>query len=149
MARITIDIIRALRLTADQLERSTTYQWGHMGACNCGFLAQQVTKLTKKEIHSIALQGHGDWNEQLNDYCPTSGLPFDGIITALLSHGFDIDDLRHLENLSDPAVLRFARRVFSRNSKPDAVTYLRHWASLLEVSLLERVTVVIDAFEEV
>jgi hypothetical protein len=34
-----------------------------MGACNCGFLAQEITHLRKAEIHSRAMQSTGDWNE--------------------------------------------------------------------------------------
>src|ERR1700749_5176944 len=105
MARPSFEIIEALRSAAKELDKSGAYQWGHMGACNCGFVAQEITKLTEAEIHRRALMGHGDWTEQLNDYCATSGLPFDDIISELLNSGFSKTDLQHLERLSDPAVL--------------------------------------------
>jgi hypothetical protein len=100
MARVSTHVIEALRNTTAKLEQSNEYQWGHMGSCNCGFLAQEVTHLSKKEIHTRAMMQHGDWSEQLNDYCPTSGLPMDDVISELIAFGFDSDDLKHLERLS-------------------------------------------------
>jgi hypothetical protein len=135
MARVTVDVIQALRNTASRLEKSNVYQWGHMGSCNCGFLAQEITRLNKVEIHQRAMQRYGDWNEQLRDYCPTSGLPMDDLISEMLAFGFDTDDLKHLERLSDGRVLRqlpLEHRNLSRNVKSDVVLYLRTWASLLE-----------------
>ena len=56
MAAPSIELIKALRNTANSIERSQHYQWGHMGSCNCGFLAQEITKMTKAEIHARAMQ---------------------------------------------------------------------------------------------
>lgn len=142
MARQTLPIIDALRATAAKLQASGIYQWGHMGACNCGFLAQEITKLRKDEIHHRAMQRHGDWNEQLNDYCPTSGLPMDDLISELLAFGFDINDLKHLERLSDPKVLRALppeHRNLARNIKNDVVLYLHTWANRIEAQMLATV----------
>jgi hypothetical protein len=142
MAKLSLDIINVLRLTAVQIEKSENYQWGHMGACNCGFLAQQVTHLTKSEIHQRALQSHGDWNEQLNDYCPTSGLSFDNVITQLLDYGFDIDDLKQLENLGNKEVrIELPGIQLRRNVKKDVILYLQTWAGLMEKALLNRIDI--------
>ncbi len=136
MARASNEVISILRRTAGQIRQSPDYQWGHMGACNCGFLAQQVTGLSKAEIHRGAMQGSGDWNEQLNDYCPTSGLLFDNIISALLLSGFDSDDLKKLENLSDPEILsRLSRTHLNRSNRDDVSLYLETWAAILEERL--------------
>jgi hypothetical protein len=51
------------------------------------------------------MEGNGDWNEQLNDYCPTSGLRMDRVIEQIINAGFDIHDLKNLERLSDPVIL--------------------------------------------
>ncbi len=142
MARSSLQLIDALRATALKLHGSNLYQWGHMGACNCGFLAQEITHLRKEEIHTRAMQSHGDWNEQLNDYCPTSGLPMDDLISELLVFGFDIDDLKHLERLSAPKVLQTLtpdKRNLTRNIKADVVLYINTWADLLEAELLNDV----------
>lgn len=136
MTKVSEEIITVLRSTAEQLMASPDYQWGHMGACNCGFLAQEVTRLSKGEIHKRAMQGYGDWNEQLNDYCPTSGLLFDDVITALLSAGFDVDDLKNLETLSSPEVLgRLNGLHLLQNRKEDVALYLNTWADVLENDL--------------
>jgi hypothetical protein len=142
MAKATIETITLLRRTADALQKSEYYQWGHMGACNCGFLAQQVTLLSKGEIHARALQRYGDWNEQLNDYCPSSGLLFDDIISSLLQAGFDIVDLKQLETLSDPSVVTATGiGLLSRNSKQHVLLYIRTWATLLEERFLNELAV--------
>ncbi len=143
MATISIELIQALRNAAKKIEASNQYQWGHMGLCNCGFLAQEITNLRKEEIHTRAMQRLGDWNEQLNDYCPTSGLPMDDLISEMLTFGFDSDDLKHLERLSDSEVLSalpLAERNLKQNIKADVVTYLNTWAKVLESKLIERIT---------
>lgn len=144
MAKSTPDIVALLRKTAQAIAKSEDYQWGHMGSCNCGFLAQEITHLKKHEIHARAMQGHGDWNEQLNDYCPASGLPMDDLISAMLDIGFDVDDLRHLEKLSDPAILRLipdGQRNLKHNYKNDVVMYVTMWADLLEQAMLDQISV--------
>jgi hypothetical protein len=140
MAKANLNVIRALRLAAHALEASSSYQWGHMGSCNCGFLAQVVTSYTKEEIHRRAMLGFGDWSEQLNDYCPVSGRPFDDVISALIDLGFDADELRHLEKLSDPKILcefPAEQRNLSHNVKAHAVKYMKVWAEQLEGELIK------------
>lgn len=142
MARNIPSVINALKETARALVNTGDYQWGHMGSCNCGFLAQQITHLKKNEIHSYAMQRYGDWNEQLNDYCPTSGLAIDDLISEMIGFGFDADDLRHLERLSDQRVLHSLpedRRNLSFNVKADVIVYLNAWASLLEEDCLNEI----------
>jgi hypothetical protein len=142
MAKANNEIILVLRKTAKELSKASTYQWGHMGSCNCGFLAQQITKMSSKEIHSKAMQKHGDWNEQLNDYCPTSGLLMDDLISQMLDFGFDSDDLKHLEKLSDKKILRclpVEERYLQHNNKNDVIKYLETWAAMLEQSLIKNI----------
>ena len=140
MAKASWEVVQVLRKAAIKIASSPHYQWGHMGACNCGFLAQEITHLTKAEIHRRALLGHGDWSEQLNDYCPVNGLPFDDVISELIEFGFDSADLRHLEKLSDPKILNrlpVAERHLIHNQKCDVVKYLTVWANFLEEQLLQ------------
>ncbi len=60
VAHLSILLVDLLRQTARALESSHDYQWGHVGSCNCGFLAQQMSALQKSEIHAYAMQRHGD-----------------------------------------------------------------------------------------
>ncbi|QDA61790.1 hypothetical protein [Hymenobacter jejuensis] len=140
MAKSTLSVIQALRDTAQRLASQAPYQWGHMGSCNCGHLAQTITHLPKGEIHARAMQRYGDWERQLIDYCPTSGLPIDHTIDEMLALGFTRTDLTHLERLSDPAIrslIPFERRnALRHNQRDDVVLYLRTWADLLENQLL-------------
>lgn len=142
MAYASLHLIEVIKQTATSLESSQLYQWGHMGACNCGFLAQQITKQRKEEIHTKAMERHGDWSEQLNDYCPTSGLLFDDLVSELLANGLSLEDLKHLERLSDPTILRSLpphERNLVHNKKEDVIKYLKQWAALLEESLLSSI----------
>ena len=144
MAKATFEVIQALRNTSGRLKISNDYQWGHMGSCNCGFLAQEITHLRKDEIHSRAMCRYGDWSEQLNDYCPTSGLLMDDLISEMLAFGFDRDDLIHLERLSHPAVIAKAKvgeRTFQHNLKEDAIRYLNLWADMLENEMIDKIKV--------
>lgn len=143
MARPNLDLIAALRRTACKIEQGSPYQWGHMGSCNCGNLAQEITKLTKAEIHAHALaNGRGDWNEQLNEYCPTSGLPMDLLINEMIDAGLDSDDLKHLERLSDRRILNRLpenKRHLRHNYRDDVVLYISEWANMLEEQLLSTI----------
>lgn len=142
MARADLKIIQALRNTAKRLNEGSPYMWGHMGSCNCGNLAQEITKLSKADIHAYAMRGKGDWSEQLNDYCPGSQLPMDLLIFELLSFGFSTEDLQALEYLSNPTVLErlpLEKRHLRRNYKDDVVVYLNEWANMLEEQLLDQI----------
>lgn len=135
MARSTVELLRALRVTADRIAGPARYQWGHMGQCNCGHLAQTLTATGGQAIHRSALEREGDWSEQMVEYCPDSGLRIDDIITTMLAAGLELADLRHLERLSDPAVLALVSAEhlpLRRNRRADAVLYLRAWSELLE-----------------
>ena len=152
MAHASSEIIDLLRNTAKKIEGSDTYQWGHMGLCNCGFLAQEVTHYSKVEIHQRAMQRHGDWSEQLNDYCPTSGLPMDDLISELIAFGFESDDLKNLEKLSDRTILShlpFKDRDLKYNSKKDVVKYLNTWATTLEDDFLKKIIITLSNMKEV
>lgn len=142
MAKANPNLIAALRRTAINLQKNAPYQWGHMGSCNCGHLAQELTGFNKKEIHARALRSRsGDWNEQLIDYCPTSKLPLDEVVSEMLAAGLDREDLMHLEKLSDPLILKSLspdRRNLQHNKRQDVVLYLETWASLLEEIWVKR-----------
>lgn len=135
MAKANPKLIEAIEKTAAKLSGGSAYQWGHMGVCNCGNLAQELTKFTKAEIHRFAMQRFGDWNEQLIEYCPTSGLPMDLMISKMLDFGLTLDDLAHLERLSDREILaqiaKEKRDQMNKNSKEDVILYLETWSKIL------------------
>ena len=141
MAKPNPQLISAIERTVLKLQTGVPYEWGHMGACNCGNLAQELTKLTKGEIHQYAMQRHGDWNEQLIDYCPTSGYPMDLMISKMIDAGLSIDDLAHLERLSDQTILRKIpkerRDKMNQNSREDVILYMQTWANLLREKWVE------------
>ena len=144
MAKATPVLIEALRKTAKKLEKGARYQWGHMGCCNCGNLAQELTSLTDKEIHDYAMKRHGDWEEQVIDYCPTSGYPMDLLITRLLDAGLTTIDLQHLERLSDKNVLsriKGEKRHLKHNQRDDVVLYLKSWSDLLEEEITDQIQI--------
>lgn len=142
MAKPRLELIQALRQTARKIAASTHYQWGHMGSCNCGHLVQEVTQLTRAEIHEYAMRTRGgDWSEQALDYCPTSGYLMDQVISIMLDAGLEVEDFRHLERLSDRAVLRRLpekSRFLQHNQREDVAIYLHAWAGLLEEQWLSQ-----------
>jgi hypothetical protein len=142
MAHANPELIQALRRTA-QKSIGNPYQWGHMGSCNCGNLAQELTQLSKAQIHEFAMQGRGDWREQVEEFCPTSGLPMDLLIADMLNHGLTTSDLQNLERLSDKKVLAripLERRDKMRhNYRDDVMLYLNEWANQLEEELLPNI----------
>ncbi|AMS27214.1 hypothetical protein AEM51_09495 [Bacteroidetes bacterium UKL13-3] len=147
MARPSLLIIEALRKTAKNIQNGKPYEWGHMGSCNCGNLAQTLLNISKSDIHRYAMEKVGDWSEQLNDYCPTSGLPMDQLIFGLLEKGFSTTDLKNLEYLSDQAIIEALGRGHLRNNNlTDVVDYLNAWANLLEADWIQ--TVPMPAFQK-
>ncbi len=144
MARPTPELIEALRRTARSLKNGAHYQWGNMGGCNCGNLAQELTKLTKDDIHRYAMQGYGDWSEQVEGYCDTSFMPIDLVISEMLGAGLTIEDLQNLERLADKEVLsRFPtdiRQHLKHNNRADVIAYMNAWAEMLEEQFLEKIT---------
>lgn len=143
MARPNPELIDALRRTARKLKDGAPYQWGHMGGCNCGNLAQELTRLNKDQIHRYAMERYGDWNEQVDDYCTTSEMPIDLIINEMLNAGLALEDLKHLEKLDDREILRqlpLEARHLRHNVRDDVVLYMNTWADLLEEKLLQKIT---------
>ncbi len=139
MARATRELILALRKTVIRLRSGEPYQWGHLGACNCGHLAQTLTKLPKGEIHRAALARVGDWGDVSRGYCATSGLKVDSIIKSMIAAGLNLNDIEYLENLSDRAVLRHmgvGPEGLKHNVRDDVIAYMEAWAKLLEAQLL-------------
>jgi len=132
MATPNHELIGALRVTAERLAGDSTYQWGHMGMCNCGHLAQAITGLTPAEIHSSALAREGDWEQQAKDYCPASGQLIDHVLAAMFAIGLHRDDVKNLEKLADHEVVRRMGRYPRHNRREDVVDYMRTWASMLE-----------------
>lgn len=137
MARPNLKLIRAIRNTVRKLVHNAPYQWGHMGSCNCGLLVQEMTRVSKADIHSFAMQSEGGWTDQSRAYCPTSGLPMDLLIGTMLDYGLEIKDFEYLENLSDPKILRIIGLPHLRfNLRKDVIRYMETWAGLMEQELL-------------
>lgn len=145
MAKPTLELITALRATADRIENGVKYQWTHMGSCNCGHLAQTLTNYSKATIHKMALETAGDWSEQAREFCSASGYPIDEILTKMVKAGLNVHDIADLERLSDDKI---AREVIARHpdyalpldfrSREQTVAYMRTWADQLETSWRER-----------
>jgi uncharacterized protein YjiS (DUF1127 family) len=129
---MSANLVLALRVAADRIEAGALYQWGHMGQCNCGHLAQVVTTKTSAEIHQAALRRQtGEWTEFAQDVCSTSGSLIDDVLDALLDIGLSRDDIGHLENLSDDRVVAIVGRRLVRHDSRDAVLYFRTLADVL------------------
>lgn len=131
-------LVAILRETAHRLSDGADYQWSHFGRCNCGQLVQTVTRLSPAEIHANSACELTEWSEIPEDYCAGTGLRLEYILDRLRELGFDRDDLRHLEDLSDPRVLHAlpgGHRWLQRHQRNDVVAYFLSLASVLEREL--------------
>ncbi|MBC7627526.1 hypothetical protein [Ferruginibacter sp.] len=144
MAQATIELINALRLTADNLRKGAYHSWGHHGACNCGNLVQSVTQFTKEEILEYAHTGTGEWTELAIEFCPTTNAPLTLVFNKLEQIGLTPTDIHHIEYLSDREVLEQLSggfRWLKRNKKEDAIDYFEAFADVLEDKLLQHIDV--------
>lgn len=138
MAVANFELIVALRKTAQRLQTGVTYKWSNYGMCNCGHLAQTVTRRTPQEIHQAALERPGDWGQQAREYCGTTGLEMDHIMTRLFELGLNRQDIWDLERLGNMAVIQRMPAEWQgvqHHSREYVVRYLEAWADLLDASL--------------
>lgn len=125
-------LVQALQVVAERLEQGAPYQWGHMGQCNCGHLAQVLTTKTAAQIHQSAIARQtGEWSEFAHDYCASSGALIDDVFEELITAGLSRKDIIHLENLSDPEVIAAVGRPLQRHERQDAIAYTRALAEKL------------------
>jgi hypothetical protein len=152
MANATIELVQALRLTAEKLKNGAYHSWGHHGACNCGNLVQSVTQFTKEEVLRYAHTGTGEWTELAVDFCPITNAPLSLIFKRLEEIGLTPTDIHHIEYLSDKEVLKNLPNGFrwlKRNKKEDAIAYFETFANVLEEKLLQDVSINIETlFQE-
>lgn len=144
MAYPTIEMISALRKTAEKLQDGAHYAWGHHGACNCGNLLQTITQLTEGEILRYAHTGIGEWTELAQEFCPVTNAPLTLIINKLQALGLTPTDIHHIEYLSDKEVLQHLEggfRWLKRNKREDAIAYFNAFANLLEDKLLQQIDI--------
>ncbi|MDX2174348.1 MAG: hypothetical protein SFY56_14700 [Bacteroidota bacterium] len=142
MAKASYLLSNAIRKAALNLQNNKPYEWGHMGNCNCGHLAQTLLNINKAEIHRYAMEKHGDWNEQLNDYCPTSGLLMDKLIWNLLQTGLAMEDIMDLEYLRNPKIVEKiddSLKPLVSNKREHVIAYLNTWATIMEDELTENI----------
>ncbi|MEO0481245.1 MAG: hypothetical protein AAF196_17390 [Planctomycetota bacterium] len=129
------ELARALRTTAERLEKGVRYEWGHVGRCNCGHVVQTLTDLDSTQIYRAFGQELTEWSEHARAFCETSNTEVEGLFRTLHEAGLTHQDVLHLEYLSDPAVLRrlgSANLELRRNDPSDAARYLRALADLRE-----------------
>ena len=148
MAKPTMELIEALRTTADRLKNGAQYAWGNHGSCNCGNLLQVVTLLTKEEILTYAHTGIGEWTEIAEEYCGVTDAPFTLLVSKLEKIGLTPTDIHNIEYLEDRKVLEQLPggfRWLKRNMREDVIVYFETFARLLEELLIEQVQLPYEA----
>ena len=129
------ELVCAMRSAAKRLRANAVYSWGHHGSCNCGHLIQSLTKLTHRQIRQAAYHKGGEWRDLSRSHCETSGLEVDKILKILFSFGLNVEDIIHLENLSDPKILKsmpIDSNAVRRNNRMHLIYYLESWADHIE-----------------
>jgi hypothetical protein len=151
MARANLKLVHSLRATAARLRLGAPYKWTHMGACNCGHLAQTITQLDAEDIRRYALERAGEWAEQGLEFCPTSGYPIYLILKDLFELGLGTTDLAQLEKLTNPEVVRRlpidVRTQLSYRERDHVVLYMQAFADVLEEQLQASVALAADGGE--
>ena len=69
-------------------------------------------------------------------YFESSGLPVDDLIKKILKTGIRIDEIAHLEWLTDPNIIRYIpsdKKPLCYKKKEDLIYYLETWRSILNV----------------
>ena len=127
--------------TIESLENEDDrYNWGHLGRCNCGFLAKEVTKKSAKEIHEAALAKKGeDWGVRVENFCPVSGYLIDDIISELFSVGLSPRDIVSIEKLNDPEILKLVPKgqKLEKGNRQDAISYMKAFREYIYRELQE------------
>ena len=144
MAYANIQLVDALKETANRLKSGAHYAWGNHGSCNCGNLLQVVTKLSKEEIICYAQTGVGEWTELAEDYCHVTDAPVSLLINKLQHLGLTPTDIHNIEYLEDRAVLNKLPggfRWLKRNIKDDVIVYLETFADMLQQKLEDQVNI--------
>lgn len=144
MAHANIELINALRETADRLKQGVQYAWGNHGSCNCGNLLQVVTKLSKEEIIRYAQTGVGEWTELAEEYCSITDAPVSLLIYKLELLGLTATDIHNLEYLEDKEVLKKLPggfRWLKKNVKEDVIVYFESFADMLEEKMLSQLDI--------
>ena len=147
MAQPTVQLIDALRETANKLRNGSHYAWGHHGACNCGNLVQVITKFTEGEILRYAHTGIGEWTELAQEFCPITNAPIDLVIAKLEEVGLTPTDIHNVEYLNDKEVLKNLEggfRWLKRNNREDAIAYFEAFANVLENKILDSIEINLD-----
>lgn len=137
MAKSNPKLIHVLRTTAWRLANGANYEWGHMGRCNCGHLLQTITHMSDSEIARYVNFQLDEWTEYARAVCAGSGHPVEDLFLPMQEIGFYYDDVIHLENLSDKAVLsRLPEGLYLRKNDPRHVSrYLSALADMLAEEL--------------
>jgi len=144
MAKANIQLINALRYTAQRLKNGAHYAWGNHGACNCGNLLQTACGLSKEEILQYAQSGTGEWSELAEDYCGITDAPVSLLLLKLEQLGLTATDIHNLEYLEDKTVLQKLPggfRWLSRNVREHVIVYFETFADMLEEKLIDQVKI--------
>lgn len=144
MAKPSLELIEALRETANRLRKGAHYAWGHHGACNCGNLLQVITPMTENEILRSAHAGNGEWTELAEEYCSATSIPVNFVISQLQQAGLTPTDIHHIEYLSDKEVLHHLPggfRWLRRNVREDVISYFEAFADFLEEKLISSIEI--------
>jgi hypothetical protein len=142
MAKPSIELINALRKTAENLANGAPYARGNHGTCNCGNLIQVTTQLSKEEILTYAHTGWGEWTELAEEFCPTLNTPVNLLLKKLQDLGLTPTDIHNIEYLEDRTVLDHLPggfRWLQKNKREDVIEYLNTFSNLLEDALCQHI----------
>ncbi len=157
-----------LRAAVDKLldTANTEYNWSHFGQCNCGLLARcAIPEMTPEQMRleadtlgiAITVKGRYSmgWTGINRNICELTDLPVSKVLTGLSSIGVLPSDIKHLEYLSHPELMKSEWDLppLYYASRTNVAYYLQRWAEAIEKFHSESATQPAraseDAFERV
>ena len=115
-----VTLIEALTSVVTALRNNTiAYNWIKQNTCNCGLVAQAITRTGNEELSRDYIQPIStplkekkkskfcpSWSDMVAEYCPLTGEPIAEVFKKLYEAGLTREDIGHLEYLSDPIILK-------------------------------------------
>lgn len=137
----------ALSVSINALEKDIfDYNWVQPNRCNCGVIVQAILGIdrdqvevlfeeARQDISILKDKSHRTWREVCQQHCSVTGMPTHQVFHILGKHGFNPEDIVHLEYMTNPAILEISEidtleKHYYQN-KANLIKYLKAWLSIL------------------
>jgi hypothetical protein len=131
--------IEALEKTIYNLENDVyEYDWTDCDKCNCGVVARTVldgelpTKNGLDDFPVCIDDEDYEFPFASNGKCMITDMPLPKVFRLLKESGFEYEELKSLEFLTDKSVLLRMKSKADYDEKDDLIAYLKAWVEILK-----------------